>query len=123
MLYLKSMETFLITFLCGQLASMAGTQYNAACTNFTNASFIQIGLHDDISNFQKDMEKIGVKEQKTIEESTGETPWKIAAIGYVGYNLVKTQTLQYSTGFRPIADRLTINANTSTQNIALSWQF
>jgi hypothetical protein len=117
------MEAFLVTFLCNQLVLMAGTQYSTACTNFTNATFIQSGLHDDISGYQKDVEKIGVKEEQLIISKTGETPWKIAAIGYVGFTTIKTGTLQFSTSVRPIANTLSVNANQNSQNISLSWNF
>jgi len=117
------METFLITFLCGQLVTMAGPQYNSACTNFADASFIQTGLHNDINSLQHEVEKMGVKEQHSIEQTTGKTPWDIATAGYIGYNMIRTQSLQYSLGAKPIADRITLNLNTQTQNISLQWNF
>ncbi len=102
---------------------MAGSQYNTACTSFTNATFQQTGIHNDINRVQQDAEKLGVKEQHTIEETTGETPWKIAAFGYAGYNVVRTGSFQWSTGFKPIANTLSISANAQSQNVTLSWQF
>jgi hypothetical protein len=117
------METFLITFLCGQLVTMSGPQYNSACTNFTNASFIQSGLHNDINSLQNEAEKIGVKERHSIEETTGRTPWDIATVGYIGYNMVRTQNLQYSLVAKPFADRLSVSLSAQTQNISLQWDF
>lgn len=117
------METFLVTLLCSQLTAMAGPNYNAACTNFTNATFIQSGLHNDINGLQNDAEKLGVKEQHAIEETTGETPWKVATVLYVGVNMVKSQSVSFSTGIRPFANTLSINANQQSQNLTLSWQF
>lgn len=117
------MESFLITFFCSQLSIVAGNQYSTACTNFTNATFQQTGLHNDINNFQKDAEKLGVREQHAIEETTGRTPWDIAAVGYVGYNLIKTNNLQFATSLKPIADTFRITLNQQSQNVSLSWSF
>ena len=117
------METFLVTFLCSQLSIMAGPQYNPACTNFTNATFQQTGLHNDINNFQKDAEKLGVREQHAIEETTGRTPWKVAAVLYAGSNMVRSGSLNFSTSIKPFANNLSINANQQSQNISISWNF
>jgi hypothetical protein len=117
------METFLVTFLCSQLSIMAGPQYNTACTNFTNATFIQTGIHNDISGLQHDAEKLGVKEQHSIEETTGETPWKVATVLYAGGTIARSGNLQYTTNIRPIANTLSINLNQQSQNVTLSWQF
>ena len=117
------METFLVTFLCSQLSIMAGPQYNTACTNFTNATFIQSGIHNDINGLQNDAEKLGVKEQHAIEETTGETPWKIATVLYAGGTMVRSGSLNFSTSIRPFANTLSLNANAQSQNVTLSWQF
>ena len=117
------METFLVTFLCSQLTAMAGPNYNAACTNFTNATFQQTGLHNDINSLQQGAEKLGVKEQHAIEETTGETPWKVAAVLYAGGTMARSGNLNFSTSVRPFANTLSINANSQSQNISLSWQF
>lgn len=102
---------------------MAGPSYNAACTNFTNASFIQSGLHNDINGLQQDAEKLGVKEQHAIEETTGETPWKVAAVLYAGGTMARSGNLTFSTNVKPFANTLSINANPQSQNLTLSWQF
>src|SRR5271166_1969897 len=117
------MESFLVTFLCAQMVLMAGSQSNTACTNFTNATFIQSGFHNDISRLQQDAEKLGVREQHEIEKTTGETPWKVAAVGYTAYTITRSGSLQFSTDIRPLADTISISANPQNQMVTLSWRF
>jgi len=117
------MESFLITFLCGQLVSMAGPQYNTACTNFTNATFIQTGLHNDLNGIQGYAETLGTKEQHKLEDTTGKTPWEIATAGYVSYNTVRTKSFQFSTSAKPLANSFSMSINGNGGNITLGWNF
>jgi hypothetical protein len=116
------MESFLITFLCSQLALNYGSQYNNACTSAINSTFITTGVHDELSLIQHDVEKIGNQTKDAVEDKTGST-WKFIFAGYVIDNYVRTGTFQVSTPIKPIANNLSLNINSNSGNLSLTWQF
>src|SRR5579864_6093296 len=106
------MESFLIPFICVQLA-VFNPQYNTACSSAITAASIQSGLHKDFEELQK-------KVQKEVTDRTGEDVWKW---GLAGYSLMSTQTIKFITKFKPISDSLDVSANQQTQTITLTWAF
>lgn len=103
------MLPYLITYLCLNL----DPKYNGACNNALTAASIQTHLKQNVDLLQQNIET-------EVEKRTNK---KILGMGLGFYKMYTTETIVFSSDFKPISDGISASINKDTANLSLTWVF
>jgi hypothetical protein len=110
------LTSLLLTF-CNQMnTNINSPTFVPACMSATKAATIQSGVGPSVDNYISRQQNYY---QPKVIEKTGQASWFIASGAYMIYS----KNMVMSTSFKPVADTLRIEANSTSGTVNLTWSF